>query len=241
MLLEIRNLTKAFGGLIAVDHLNLKLKNGGIHAIIGPNGAGKTTLFNLITGRVKPTSGLIFFKNEDITNLSIHEISQRGIAIKFQRPSLFESLSVLENIAISVKANRKIWKNFYGSFEDNEQVKSILKNVRLMDKKEVRVSRLSYGEKQWLEIGMVLANDPELILLDEPTSGMSVKEKEETAKLIKNIAVKKTILITEHDFHFIKKIADDVTVLHRGKILAQGTIQDIEKNHEVKEVYLGER
>jgi urea transport system ATP-binding protein len=150
-------------------------------------------------------------------------------------------LSVLENIAISVKANRKIWKNFYGSFEDNEQVKSILKNVRLMDKKEVRVSRLSYGEKQWLEIGMVLANDPELILLDEPTSGMSVKEKEETAKLIKNIAVKKTILITEHDFHFIKKIADDVTVLHRGKILAQGTIQDIEKNHEVKEVYLGER
>lgn len=241
--LETRKLTRRFGGLVAIDNLDFGVRRGELRCLIGPNGAGKTTLFNLITARIRPTSGQVLFNGEDVTNLPAHIVCRKGIGRKFQVPNVFVDLSVVDNLRVASYGKSGLRGLLTSGYDESvdEAVDKVLKDIRLQDKRGVRAGDLSHGEKQWLEIGMVLINRPQLLLLDEPTAGMTVEETLETAKLIKSVAAGLTTIIIEHDINFVREIADIITVLHRGAKLAEGPLPEIAQNEMVRNVYLGKQ
>jgi urea transport system ATP-binding protein len=212
-----------------------------LRVVIGPNGAGKTTVLDLICGRTKSTSGSIKFKNRELTKLAEHEIVRAGVGRKFQTPSIYENLSVYQNLEVSYPQGRGVWGSLL--FKRTEAVKSqvmkIAEEIMLTDFLEMEAALLSHGQKQWLEIGMLLMQDPELLMLDEPVAGMSAKERDQTAELLNKICRNRSVLVIEHDMEFVKKIAHKVTVLHQGKILAEGSMDKVQEDEKVIEVYLG--
>jgi|TARA_B100001964_G_C14236690_1_gene602821 branched-chain amino acid transport system ATP-binding protein len=244
-ILETHNLTCEFGSLKAVNNVNLKIQKQKIRAIIGPNGAGKTTLFNLITGKIRPSSGKVIFKGKEITKMSPFQIVKKGIGRSFQITNIFPRLSVFNNIFIAVLANSNktfhIFSNLSSFKNEIGKTYDLLKTVELSEKSRSATSSLSHGERRNLELGITLALKPELILLDEPTAGMSIEETQKTVNLIQKISDKTTVLFTEHDMSIVFKIADIITVLHQGKIIADGSPETIQNNHEVQIAYLGEK
>ena len=241
--LETQHLVKRFGGLTATNDVNFTLaSNGRLHAIIGPNGAGKTTFFNLISGRLKPTSGKILFKGEDITGYSTHRIARLGISRTLQIKSVFDALSVEDNIWIAAQAKMAGWHPFRSArhFPDTQRrVDKVIEEVGLQDIAKREAGTLSYGDVALLEMGIALASDPELLLLDEPICGMSPKETQRTVEKIVELSKLVNVILIEHDMEVVFDVADDITVMAQGGILAQGSPSEIASNHEVREAYLG--
>lgn len=239
--LETRHLTKGFGGLIAINSLNFQVEEGELRCLIGPNGAGKTTLFNLVTGSLKPTSGDVYFRGVRITGLGPHQIASMGVGRKFQVANIFQQLSVADNIRVATEGKSALARLALHEYDEafEEQLPGLLETIRLYEKKDLRASNLSHGEQQWLEIGMVLASRPSLLLLDEPTAGMTMAETKETVGLIPSISTGITTIVIEHDINFVREIAKKITVMHQGTILAEGCLDEIEHNEVVRDVYLG--
>jgi len=239
--LAIEDLTVSFDGFKAVDSLNMYIDKNELRVVIGPNGAGKTTVLDLICGRTKSTSGSIKFKNRELTKLAEHEIVRAGVGRKFQTPSIYENLSVYQNLEVSYPQGRGVWGSllFKRTLAVKAQVMKIAEEIMLTDFLEMEAALLSHGQKQWLEIGMLLMQDPELLMLDEPVAGMSAKERDQTAELLNKISRNRSVLVIEHDMEFVKKIAHKVTVLHQGKILAEGSMDRVQEDEKVIEVYLG--
>jgi urea transport system ATP-binding protein len=239
--LAIEDLTVSFDGFKAVDSLNMYIDKNELRVVIGPNGAGKTTVLDLICGRTKSTSGSIKFKNRELTKLAEHEIVRAGVGRKFQTPSIYENLSVYQNLEVSYPQGRGVWGSllFKRTLVVKTQVMKIAEEIMLTDFFEMEAALLSHGQKQWLEIGMLLMQDPELLMLDEPVAGMSAKERDQTAELLNKISRNRSVLVIEHDMEFVKKIAHKVTVLHQGKILAEGPMDRVQEDEKVIEVYLG--
>src|ERR1700749_3765919 len=240
-LLALEAVTVSFDGFKAVNDLNLYVDYGELRVIIGPNGAGKTTVLDLICGRTKVSGGSIKFKDQEITGCKEQEIVRRGIGRKFQTPSIYEDLTVFENLEISVPRGRDVagalfWKR---TPDVVERVRDIARTIFLEDQSDPLAETLSHGQKQWLEIGMLLIQEPELLMLDEPVAGMSVSERARTAELLKEIIKNPSVIVIEHDMKFVERIASHVTVLHQGKVLAEGDMQTVQANPQVKEVYLG--
>jgi len=242
-LLKVRGLVKSFEALVAVNEVDFNLSENEIRAVIGPNGAGKTTFFNLLTGHLSPTKGKIVFRGEDITRLSPAQISHKGISRSFQIINIFPNFSALENIRIAVQSRNRFHNPFIHVSRlknEKEKAEGILNSVGLEGKAEVVAPNLSHGDQRHLEIGIALATDPVLLLLDEPTAGMSPGETAETAKLIRKIAREEglTIIIVEHDMNVVMEVADTITVFHQGSIIAEGSPDEIKKNEKVQEAYL---
>ncbi len=240
-LLSIEDLTVSFDGFKAVDELTLYVEKGELRVIIGPNGAGKTTVLDLISGKTRSTSGSIRYNNEELTKLHEHQIVRAGIGRKFQTPSIYDNLTVFENLEISYPWGRTVFGSlrFRRSQAIVDKIQAVAEEIFLDDMLEVEAGLLSHGQKQWLEIGMLLVQDTELVMLDEPVAGMTAKERDATAVLLRKIAKERSIIIIEHDMDFVAKIADRVTVLHLGKILKEGTMDEIRNDPKVQEVYLG--
>ena len=239
--LSIEDLTVSFDGFKAVDSLNLYLDKNELHVVIGPNGAGKTTVLDLICGKTKASSGSIKFLNQELTNLSEHAIVRAGVGRKFQTPSIYENLSVFENLEVSYPQGRGVFGSLFFKRSDTvkDKILEIAREIMLDDMLDTEAALLSHGQKQWLEIGMLLIQDPQLLMLDEPVAGMSVKEREQTAELLNKISQGRSVLVIEHDMEFVARIAHKVTVLHQGKILAVGDMETVQKDPKVIEVYLG--
>jgi branched-chain amino acid transport system ATP-binding protein len=241
-LLETRQLSKRFKGVVAVDRVDFRLKGGRLHAIIGPNGAGKTTFFNLITGRLPSTEGHIYFEGSEVTDLSPFEISKRGMARTFQITSIFPDLTVKENIWIGALSRKPFVHPLAeaSSIRDlQEKTGEIMAALHLEEKQAVPAENLSHGDQRLLEIGIALSTAPRLLLLDEPTAGMSAEESSRTAQRIKQLSETISILIIEHDMDIVMGIADVITVFDQGRIIAEGSPPEIQGNRDVQEVYLG--
>ncbi|MGN6579067.1 MAG: urea ABC transporter ATP-binding protein UrtD [Bordetella sp.] len=239
--LAIENLTVSFDGFKAVDDLNFYVQKNELRAVIGPNGAGKTTVLDLICGKTKATAGTIRFNGVELTALSEHKIVQAGVGRKFQNPSIYENLSVMENLEISFPRGRGVMGSllFERTADVVDRIHEVLDTIFLSDHLHTQAGLLSHGQKQWLEIGMLMIQDPELLMLDEPVAGMSVSEREKTADLLKRISKGRSVIVIEHDMEFVKRIAHKVTVLHQGKMLAEGDMDSVQSNPKVIEVYLG--
>ena len=240
-ILEVRGLTAKVSGYTILDNLDFSMEENELRVLLGPNGAGKTTLMAMISGQFKPHSGKIFFDGQDITGQAPDRIFQRGVGRKFQVPNMYETLSVYDNVMISLTGTRRVFKTIFRrvSAHDNERIWEILEFIALADKANVPANTLSHGERQWLELGMLIASRPKLLLLDEPTTGMTEEGKHKTADLIERIARDHTVLLVEHDMHIVRRIARTVTVLHQGRRLAEGPLDEIVVNPAVREVYLG--
>lgn len=239
--LELKNLTVEFNGFRAVNEVNINIEKGEHRVIIGPNGAGKTTIIDMITGKTKPTYGAIMINGENIAKKDAHEIASKyKVGRKFQGPNVFDNMTVYENIEVALSGHNKLIETFLyrRTKAIKEEIDSILKKINLYEKKEIVTTSLSHGERQWLEIGMILAQKPEIITLDEPTAGMTADETYKTGELINEVMKDKTVIVIEHDIDFIKQIAQTITVLNQGKILAEGTYDEITSNPEVIKVYL---
>src|SRR5512135_2832602 len=242
--LETQELCKYFGGLKAVDQVNFQVEEGQLKSIIGPNGAGKTTLFNLLSGLYIPTKGKIFFRGKDITDKKMNQISQIGVTKTFQITHIFPRLTVFENVRISAqsrKASFNFWRKADSLDDINDKTMKILERVQLVKSSDRVASTLSHGEKKYLEIGIALATDPKLLLLDEPTAGMSPAETVLAMELIRNLrdGLNLTILLVEHDMNVVMNISDEVMCLNEGVVLACGTPREISGNESVQKVYLG--
>ena len=239
--LAIEDLTVSFDGFKAVDNLTMYIDKKELRVVIGPNGAGKTTVLDLICGKTKSTNGSIKFMNKELTKLSEHEIVREGVGRKFQTPSIYENLSVYQNLEVSYPKGRNVWGSlfFKRTAEVKAQVHKIADEIMLTNFLDMEAALLSHGQKQWLEIGMLLMQDPQLLMLDEPVAGMSAKERDQTAELLNKISSNRSVLVIEHDMEFVKKIAHKVTVLHQGKILAEGPMDQVQEDEKVIEVYLG--
>ncbi|WP_246998160.1 ABC transporter ATP-binding protein [Halosolutus gelatinilyticus] len=246
-ILRTENLVKKFGQFTATDGVDLAIERGDFRSIIGPNGAGKTTLFNLVTGALPVTGGAVYFDGEDITSLSPSERVRRGIGRSFQISNVFGGLTVRENVRLAAQS---IGRDEYNAVEAlfkptdrydgmNERTDRVLDRIGLADAADERADALAYGDKRRLEIGVVLATDPDLVLLDEPTAGMSVEETRDTIDLIEEVLVDQTLLLIEHDIELVMELSDRITVLNRGQILAEGTPDEIAANQDVQDAYLG--
>jgi len=239
--LAVESLTVSFDGFKAVNDLTFYVDENEIRVIIGPNGAGKTTVLDLICGRTKATDGSIKFRNRELTKMKEHDIVKAGVGRKFQTPSIYGDLSVFENLEISFPRGRSVFGALV--FKRDEEVISKVHEVANMiflgDQLEKQAELLSHGQKQWLEIGMLLMQDPDLLMLDEPVAGMSVGERQQTAELLRSIIKDRSVIVIEHDMQFVAQIADKVTVLHQGKILAEGSVDKVKNDPKVIEVYLG--
>ena len=245
--LRTRGLTKHFGEMAAVDHVDIAVEAGEFRSVIGPNGAGKTTLFNLITGALAVSEGAVEFRGEDITALSPHERVRRGLGRSFQITNVFGGLSVRENVRLAAQSlfddsisGRQAMFGDKDGFEDvNRQTDEVLARVGLADRAEELAETLAYGDQRRLELGIVLASDPELVMLDEPTAGMSSEESRSTIDLVEDVLAEKSLMLIEHDIDLVMEISDRITVLTRGQELATGTPEEITANEEVREAYLG--
>lgn len=241
-MLQTIGLTVQFGGFKAISDLDFSVNRGELRVILGPNGAGKTTLMDLITGKTKPTSGRIVYNGREIAGLEPFETAKLGIGRKFQNPHVFDNMTVSENIEVAFRGFHRVFKALFykKSREIKERINDILITINLDHQSERMAASLSHGERQWLEIGMLLAQDPELIILDEPTAGMTADETYKTGELIRSVFKDRSVIVVEHDMAFVRQIADIVTVLHQGRFLAEGPLSEIERNAKVQEVYLKE-
>ncbi len=245
MFLRTEKVSKHFGGLKALGGVDFTLQQGQLKSIIGPNGAGKTTLFNLIAGVFQPTGGKVIFKDRDITRMPMHKVSRMGITKTYQINHVFPRLSVFENLRIAAQSrvsSFNFWKTAASYGEINDRASAVLEQVELKDKRSWPASTLSHGERRYLEIGIVLATQPEVLLLDEPTAGMSCAETNLCADLIKklNETLRLSIVLVEHDMSVVMSISDEILVLNEGRVLAEGTPRQVSDNEEVQQVYLGE-
>ncbi|WAJ70212.1 urea ABC transporter ATP-binding protein UrtD [Catenovulum adriaticum] len=239
--LAVEGLTVSFDGFKAVNDLSLYVDEGEIRVIIGPNGAGKTTVLDLICGRTKSTSGSIKFRDKELTKMSEHQIVHAGVGRKFQNPSIYEDLTVFENLELSYPKGRGVFGALFFKRDQDviNQVQAISESIFLENLLDKPAGLLSHGQKQWLEIGMLLIQDPDLLMLDEPVAGMSVAERRKTAELLKRITKGRSVVVIEHDMQFAEEIADRVTVLHQGKVLSEGSMERVQNDPKVIEVYLG--
>ena len=244
--LNIKNVSVVFDGFQALTDVNVKVKRNSIHFFIGPNGAGKTTLLDIICAKTKPTKGNITFYPEKgnkirLTGMKEYKIVNEGVVRKFQVPSVFVNLTVFENMELSLKGMKGVWQSIFHrtTKEEKDLIEETLKKVGLENRKDVLAGSLAHGEKQWLEIAMQFVQKPEIIMLDEPAAGMGKPETFKTGELLREIQKECTIIVVEHDMDFVKQIADTVTVLHEGKILMEGKIQDVLADETVQSVYLG--
>ena len=239
-LLEVENVTKKFGLLTAVNNASLHIMENEIVGLIGPNGSGKSTLLHTICGRTYATSGTIMLKGENVTEINPTSRAKIGMAIKFQLARIYLEKTVRENLLISFQAKDSIWKQIRNKFYKyySNEIEKIAKEFQLFEMLEIPAKELSHGQQQWLELAMAVATKPTLLLLDEPTAGMSPKERSETSQIIKQLSISCSILIVEHDLDFIKLLCDRICVMHYGEIVASGTPQQIENDPKVKEVYL---
>ncbi|HYC43749.1 MAG TPA: urea ABC transporter ATP-binding protein UrtD [Noviherbaspirillum sp.] len=243
-ILYLEDITVSFDGFKAINKLNLDISVGELRCIIGPNGAGKTTMMDVITGKTRPTSGTAFFgQTIDLTKMTEYEIAHAGIGRKFQRPTVFEQHTVFENLELAMKMDKRVKPTLFFRLtsEQKGKIDDILKLIRLNGQEKRLAGLLSHGQKQWLEIGMLLMQEPQLLLLDEPVAGMSDAETARTAELLNELRGKHSIMVVEHDMAFVTEIAQDgkVTVLHEGSVLAEGTMQQVQSDERVIEVYLG--
>ena len=239
--LAVEDLTVSFDGFKAIDALTLYIDRNELRVIIGPNGAGKTTLLDLICGKTKASAGSIKFKNEELTQLPEHTRVRRGIGRKFQTPSIYENLTVFQNLEVSFPKGRSVLGALFFKCDDEvkARVQVVAEEVGLADALPMEAGLLSHGQKQWLEIGMLLMQEPELLMLDEPLAGMSARERELTAELLQRICKNRSVIVIEHDMDFVKQIAHKVTVMHQGKILAEGSMEKVQNDPKVIDVYLG--
>lgn len=240
-LLEIKGVTVSFDGFVALSNVDFSVKPGEVRILMGPNGAGKSTLMDTVIGKVRADSGQIFFQGKDISRTPEYLINALGICRKFQTPGVLENLTVKENLELAARKNKGFWGSLKSKLvpEEQKRVEDILRKIRLQDRADMQARHLAHGEKQWLEIGMVLSANPPLIMLDEPTAGMTVQETALTAELIKELARDHTIIVIDHDMTFIELLKADVSVLHMGKMLCEGDLETIRNNAEVQSVYLG--
>jgi branched-chain amino acid transport system ATP-binding protein len=243
--LEVRDLRKSFDGFQAVGGVSFSVPEGGISAIIGPNGAGKTTLFNLITGHIPPDSGQVLFKGRDVTGVAPHDLCRQGMGRSFQRTNIFPRLTVFQNVQAAFLSHRGRGWNLFTPVRElyRAETEALLQAVGLLDKSGEVSGFLSHGNQKQLELGIALALEPEILLLDEPTAGMSASETRESIALIERIARERhlTLLFTEHDMAVVFSISRRITVLHQGRVIADGTPEDVRRDAEVRRVYLGER
>ena len=242
-ILYLEDVTVSFDGFKAINQLNLYIENGELRCIIGPNGAGKTTMMDVITGKTRPDTGTVFFgQNIDLLRLSEPQIAQAGIGRKFQKPTVFEQLTVIENLHLALYTKKAVWATLFSrlSREQTEQIDEVLSIIGLVNQRTLQAGYLAHGQKQWLEIGMLLMPRPRLLLIDEPVAGMTHQETEQTAELLISLAGQHSVVVVEHDMEFVRSIARKVTVLHEGSVLAEGTMDEIQHNERVIEVYLGE-
>jgi urea transport system ATP-binding protein len=243
-ILMLEGVNKTFDGFKAISELNFYMDAGELRVIIGPNGAGKSTMLDLITGRTRPDSGKIEFgKHTDLTRLNEYQINRLGIGRKFQTPSVYIEHTVFQNILLSLPGTRSVWEALFSRTapQQRERIDQVLEIVGLRDKAQVRAGSLAHGQKQWLEIGMLLAQDPKLLLVDEPAAGMTDEETAKTGELLVSLAGKHSIIVIEHDMAFVRQIARKVTVLHQGSMLFEGTVDEVQNNEKVIEVYLGRK
>ncbi len=242
VLLRTERLTRSFGSLAAVSQVDVVVRQGELRSIIGPNGAGKTTLFRLVSGEIRPSSGRVWFRDRDITGLPQHRVSRLGIAKSYQLTNIFPHLTVLENVRVAVQGHARsfnFWSRADRLTETRARALAILESVGVAGKADRAAAHLSHGEKRHLEIGIALASDPALLLLDEPTAGMSPEETDETMVLIRELAAGRTVVLVEHKMKLVMKISDRITVLHQGQVLAEGTPEEIRNNAAVQRTYLG--
>ncbi|MFC6334490.1 urea ABC transporter ATP-binding protein UrtD [Paenibacillus septentrionalis] len=241
-ILSCENVTVAFDGFKAVNGMDLKLMPGELRFLIGPNGAGKTTMLDVICGKVKPSAGVLrFMEDVDISRKKEYEIAELGIGRKFQAPSIFVGLTVYENLELSMSQNRGVWATLRATISktDHMRIMRQLDMIGLTHRAHVAAGGLSHGEKQWLEIGMMLMQEPTLLLLDEPVAGMTDTETEKTGELLQEITKQRTVVVVEHDMEFVRSYATKVTVMHEGKLLKEGTMLEVQSDAVVSEVYLG--
>ena len=242
-ILYLNGVSVSFDGFRAIDNLSLYVNKNELRSIIGPNGAGKTTMMDIITGKTRPDEGKVIFDDmTDLTTLSEAEIANLGIGRKFQKPTVFQNHTVYENLKISLEGRRKVFENLFFKLtnEDNERIQEIIETIALQEMIHRDAGELSHGQKQWLEIGMLLMQNPKLLLVDEPVAGMTKQESERTAELLTSLAEKHSVVVVEHDMEFVRSLAKRVTVLHQGRVLAEGSMDMVQNNPQVIEVYLGE-
>jgi urea transport system ATP-binding protein len=242
-ILWVDDVTVSFDGFKALTDLSLIFNRRELRCIIGPNGAGKTTLMDVITGKTRPDRGTVTIvgNGTDLTKLNEFEVARLGIGRKFQRPTVFAGHTVWENLELACKAPRGVWRNLFGRLGTAERARidEVLGTIGLGDQRTRQAGLLAHGHKQWLEIGMLLVQDPQVLLLDEPIAGMSHDEVERTAALVKTLSRERTVVVVEHDMDFVRDIAEQVTVLHEGRVLAEGTMDKVQNDPRVIEVYLG--
>ncbi len=242
-LLELKNVSVSFEGFLALNDLNITLKKGELRAIIGPNGAGKTTFLDVITGKVRPNSGKVLFDGNSLIGKKEHKIARVGVGRKFQSPRVFENLTVEENLEFSVSqtvSTLKLITN-QATEEKKQEIEKLLNVINLTNSSKIKAGSLSHGQKQWLEIAMLLGQKPSLMLVDEPVAGLTDEETELTADLLKSIAGKNTVVVIDHDMEFIRRLESDVTVLNQGTVLCEGKMEKIQNDPKVIEVYLGKQ
>ncbi len=243
VILYVEDLSVSFDGFKAINDLNLYIREGELRCIIGPNGAGKTTLMDIITGKTKPDHGTVFFGQDiDLLQYSEPEIARIGIGRKFQKPTVFEQHTVFENLELAMADDKHVWHTLGAKItpEQVDRIDEILLQAGLIELKYQDASLLSHGQKQWLEIAMLVMQEPRLLLVDEPVSGMTHQEMDKTAELLHSLAGDHSVVVVEHDMDFVRSIASEVTVLHQGSVLAEGTMDEVQANPEVVSVYLGE-
>jgi urea transport system ATP-binding protein len=240
-LLRIENVTVDFDGFKALNDLDLTLEAGSLTVVIGPNGAGKSTMCDTVIGRVRATEGRILFRGEDISRLAEHKIVGRGICRKFQTPGVLVGLSVIDNLLIAAAKDRRLWGSFMlkASEENRRRAEETLALVGLESRRDMLAGELSHGEKQWLEIGMVVATEAELLLLDEPTAGMGAAESTRTAEIVRGLIGRHAVLVIDHDIDFVEQLGGHVVVLHQGYLFKQGSMAEIRSDDEVAAIYLG--
>jgi urea transport system ATP-binding protein len=241
-ILEIENLTVSFDGFKALNQLNFSMELGELRVVIGPNGAGKTTFLDVITGKVKPTEGRVLFQGRNLRSLSEHQIARLGIGRKFQTPRIYLNLTARENLGLSYNRHKQVFQTLWGrtSALERRSIASWLEIIGLTVKADIKAALLSHGEKQRLEIGMLVSQSPALLLVDEPVAGLTDEETERTGELLNSLAENHSILVIEHDMEFVRQIARKVTVLHEGSCLCEGSIEEVQNNPRVIEVYLGQ-
>lgn len=240
--LYLDGVTKTFDGFRAINSLSLVVDKGELRAVIGPNGAGKTTMMDIITGKTRPDSGEVVWEADtDLTRLDEADCAQLGIGRKFQKPTVFESHTVEDNLFLALRGNRSVWATLRHAVSGGERARvgELLELIRLTDARHRLAAFLSHGQKQWLEIGMLLAQDPQLLLVDEPAAGMTDAETMRTAELLRSIAGDRAVIVVEHDMDFVRALDCKVTVLHQGSVLAEGNLDTVSANPAVVEVYLG--